>query len=264
MSRDSDKSLVMEQPRITNFDFKADEIRSVPLYEQVKRYISESILLGVWEANMVLPGENELARRFGVAVGTVRHALSDLTAEGMLSRRRKTGTVVTGRTPNHSLRFYFQYFRLHSIDGKMLNSQVEILSSTSGRANDAERGRLALTAEGGGQVIRINRLRKIDGQPAMLDDMVLTHERIPDFPIDDPPDLIYLYLLETYGIRITAVRESVTAKLASEKDMAILGVSDPTALLRIDEVAYDPAGQAVIWAVHRALTDKFHYVNEVR
>src|SRR5471030_3169518 len=83
---------------------------AAPLYEGVKRQISEAILLGQWAPGTVLPGEVALTQLFGVAVGTVRRALMDLTAEGLLTRRRKTGTIVTGRTPHHSLRYFFQYF----------------------------------------------------------------------------------------------------------------------------------------------------------
>ena len=75
---------------------------------------------------------------FGVAVGTVRRALGDLTAEGMLRRRRKTGTVVTGRTPHHSLRHFFQYFRLHDRDGELVRSAAKVLSVGVARANREE------------------------------------------------------------------------------------------------------------------------------
>ena len=254
----------MKPTKIQNFEPHGAEIKAIPLYEQVKRYISELILLGTWEANMVLPGENEMARQFEVAVGTVRRALADLTAEGMLSRRPKTGTVVTGRTPNHSLRFYFQYFRLHNIDGKMCNSEAETISLETGPPNTAERERFALSPDIKNHVIRINRLRRVNGTPIMLDSMALNAKMLHDFPLSDPPDRIYLYLLEAYGIRITAVREKVTAVIAEKFEEKLLELDEATALLQIDEVSYDQSGQAIIWTVHRALTEKFQYVNEVR
>ena len=254
----------MKPTKIQNFGPHAVEIKAIPLYEQVKRYISELILLGTWEANKVLPNENEMARQFGVAVGTVRRALADLTAEGMLSRRPKTGTVVTGRTPNHSLRFYFQYFRLHNIDGKMCNSEAETISSEMGLPNTAERERFALSPGIENHVIRINRLRRVEGAPIMLDSMVLNAKMLEDFPLFDPPDRIYLYLLEAYGIRITAVREKVTAVIAEKFEEKLLELGETTALLQIDEISYDQSGQAIIRTVHRALTEKFQYVNEVR
>src|SRR5438093_1135584 len=99
---------------------------AAPLYEQVKRHMSEAILVGEWGPGAVLPSETALSQMFGVAVGTVRRAMSDLVAEGLLSRRRKTGTVVTGRSPHHSLRFFFQYFRLHGRDGEMVRSRARM------------------------------------------------------------------------------------------------------------------------------------------
>lgn len=83
---------------------------SLPLYEVVKRQITEAIMLGKLEPGSVLPSEVALSQTYGVAVGTIRRALMDLTNDGLLSRRRKTGTVVTGRKPQHSLRLFFSIF----------------------------------------------------------------------------------------------------------------------------------------------------------
>jgi hypothetical protein len=57
-------------------------------------------------------------------------------------RRRKTGTVVTGRSPHHSLRFFYQYFRLHSDGGGLLRSTPRVMSLTQAEANAAEAANL--------------------------------------------------------------------------------------------------------------------------
>ena len=93
---------------------EAPPLSAQPLYEQVRKRGLEMLLTGRWPPDRsVLRSEAKLSASFGVAIGTVRRALSSLTAEGLLARRRKTGTVVTGRAPHHSLRMCFQYFRLH-------------------------------------------------------------------------------------------------------------------------------------------------------
>jgi GntR family transcriptional regulator len=235
----------------------------VPLYEQMKRQISELILLGHWAPGTVLPGEMQLARDFGVAVGTVRRALADLTAEGLLMRRRKTGTVVTGRSPHHSLRYFYQYFRLHRDDGVLLRSSPRVLSlkHTAATAQEAE----TLQIENNAPVIRIHRLRSVERRPAMHDLMVIAAERVPDFPDADAlPELLYLFLLDRYGIRITSVRESLAAELANEEDAELLSLILPAPVLVIHDVAYDQAGRPAIAAIHRATTDGFRYMNEVR
>lgn len=236
----------------------------VPLHERVKRRLSEAILLGQWSPGATLPGETYLAEAFGVAVGTVRRALSSLVAEGLILRRPKVGTVVTGRSPHHSLRFFFQYFRLHGRDGSLLRSVTRNLSLIEDAADAGEA--VALRIAVGDAVLRFRRLRLIDGRAVMHDLVVLPAARLPGFPrrADQVPALLYVYLLETYGIRIAAVREEIRAELATAEDCALLALRPPAALLAIDEVSYDQAGTPALLASHRAVTTDHRYVNEVR
>lgn len=236
----------------------------VPLYELVKRHVSEAILLGEWPPGAVLPGEVALAQSYGVAVGTVRRALTDLTAEGLLSRRRKTGTVVTGRSPHHSLRLFFQYFRLHGRDGALVRSTTKVHALTRGRATPQEADRLQLGA--GANVLTIHRTRHVDGRPVMHDRMTLAAARLPDFPEApaDVPERLYLHLLERYGIRISAVREQLIADFADAADLELLALDGPAPVLVIDEIAFDQSGTPTILAQHRAVTRAHCYVNEVR
>ena len=243
---------------------RLSEQASAPLYERVKRQISEAILLGKWTPGTVLPGEVALAQLFGVAVGTVRRALMDLTAEGLLTRRRKTGTVVTGRTPHHSLRYFFQYFRLHGLDGALVRSTARVLSVRTSPASETEATALGL--DPAAPVLRLHRTREVEGRIVMHDRFVLPAARLPDFPQapDQVPELLYLFLLERYGIRISAVRERVSADLADGDDLALLSLTDPAAVLSIDEVAYDQSGEPTLLAMHRAVTASHRYVNEIR
>lgn len=240
------------------------EATGAPLHEVVKRRVSEAILVGEWPPGTVLPSEVALAGMFGVAVGTARRALTDLTAEGMLSRRRKTGTVVTGRMPHHSLRFFFQYFRLHDRDGGLVRSTAKVLSVGVAAANDAERSRLQLAQ--GAKVVRVDRLRLVAGKPIMRDCLSLPADLVPDFPTTPArvPELLFLHLVERYGIRISAVREQLTAMLADADDLRLLKLRRPAALLVIDEVGYDQSGMPVLLGTHRAITREHGYVNEVR
>ena len=178
-------------------------------------------------------------------------------------RRRRTGTVVTGRSPHHSLRFFYQYFRLHGADGTLLRSTPRVLSLAQGEASRTEAD--LLQVPGGSRVIRIHRLRSVDGRPSMHERMLIAAERVPGLPeMHGLPDLLYLFLLERYGIRISSVRESLSAELASDEDAALLELSLPAPVLVIDEVAFDQAGAPAVAATHRATTQGLRYMNEVR
>jgi GntR family transcriptional regulator len=212
----------------------------------------------------VLPSEVALAQTYGVAVGTIRRALQGLTNEGLLSRRRKTGTVVTGRTPQHSLRFFFQYFRLHGRDGTLQRSTTRITSLARGEATTVEAEKLQIA--GGTEVIRFHRVRRVADQPIMHETLVLPLARVPGFPEsgEEIPPLLYLHLLDRYGIRISAVREQIWADIADKDDARWLDLTMPSALLVIDEISYDQSAVPVLIATHRARTNDHRYVNEVQ
>ena len=236
----------------------------VPLYEHVKRQIAEAILVGEMSPGTVLPGEVALAARYGVAVGTIRRALADLTGDGMLVRRRKTGTVVTGRAPQHSLRFFFQYFRLHGENGSLQRSVPEVLTVLL-RPASAEEG--VLFAEAVGEpLLCLHRVRRVGRVPVMHSRIQLVARRVPEFPrkAASVPALLYLHLLDAYGIRIAAVREKLLAELADKEDRRLLGLPSPSAVLVIREEAYDQAGALALLSEHRATTEHHHYVNEIR
>nr|WP_228747723.1 GntR family transcriptional regulator [Bradyrhizobium sp. BR 10289] len=234
------------------------------MYEHVKRQLAEAILVGELSPGTVLPGEVALAARYGVAVGTIRRALADLTADGMLVRRRKTGTVVTGRAPQHSLRFFFQYFRLHGENGSLQRSTPEVLSVAIRAASSEE---AALFAEAAGEpLLHLHRVRRVGRAAVMHSRISLVARRVPDFPSVPArvPALLYLHLLDAYGIRIAAVREKLLAELANAEDRRLLGLRSPSAVLVIREEAYDQAGTLALLSEHRATTAHHHYVNEIR
>ena len=62
--------------------------------DEVARRIRQAIVLGVLRDGDRLPAETELAKRIGVGVMTVRHALQVLAGRGMVRLMPAVGTVV--------------------------------------------------------------------------------------------------------------------------------------------------------------------------
>jgi GntR family transcriptional regulator len=237
---------------------------ATPLYEIVKRQLSQKILFGDWVPGTVLPAEIALAKDLGVAVGTVRHALLELVDEGLVSRRRGMGTVVTSRTHHHNLSYYFQYFRLHGKDESLQHSEPRVVNVETKPADTRTAEKLHL--EPGEPVIRLHRVRVVDGNPVIHDAYTFAVKRAPDFPMepDEVPKRLHIFFLEQYGIRVTAVRELLTADIANAEDRKLLGLKSPAAVLTIEDVAFDQAGDPVIYASRRASTANHMYINEIK
>jgi GntR family transcriptional regulator len=83
-------------------DISVDVDSPVPPYEQIRRQIAAFVQGGLLAPGARLPAMRALAADLGVAVGTVARAYTELEAAGLVTSRRRTGTVVAeqaGRRP---------------------------------------------------------------------------------------------------------------------------------------------------------------------
>lgn len=71
--------------------------RKLPLWYQVSQSLRASILGRPRDASARLPTEEQLAAHYGVSVLTMRQALKELEAEGLISRHRRRGTFIEPR-----------------------------------------------------------------------------------------------------------------------------------------------------------------------
>ena len=69
-----------------------DSLSRLPLYLQVKNYITSMIDSGNYPADSKLPTEKELMKTLGVGRATVRSALSELEHDGRIYKRHGVGT----------------------------------------------------------------------------------------------------------------------------------------------------------------------------
>lgn len=67
----------------------------LPLYLQVASTLRTAIVRGIYPTGARLPTEDELRRRFGVSRHTVREALRQLRADGLIGSRRGSRPIVT-------------------------------------------------------------------------------------------------------------------------------------------------------------------------
>ena len=86
-------------PEGTALDITVDVRTATPPYEQIRRQIAAYVDAGLLAEGTRLPTMRALAADLDVATGTVARAYAELEAAGLVSSRRRTGTVVTGGRP---------------------------------------------------------------------------------------------------------------------------------------------------------------------
>ncbi len=107
------------------------KVHSVPdnLYEQVRDSLLGRITGGEFKAGDKLPTEEQLCQEYGVSRITVRRAISELTAQMLVSPRRGIGTVVMNRATGRRV------FRLSGFFGQGSGFRVKKIGSTTESAS---------------------------------------------------------------------------------------------------------------------------------
>lgn len=74
-----------------------------PVYDQIRRAIRDLVLNGAWPPGTSVPPEHALMERLGASRMTVHRALVQLAREGLITRRRRSGTVVASPPASHAM-----------------------------------------------------------------------------------------------------------------------------------------------------------------
>jgi len=234
---------------------ETDSVRAQPLYAQVKAQLTQRLIAGQWRPGEMLPSEFQLADEFGVSQGTVRKALDELTAENVLVRRQGRGTFVAEHDDHRAL---FHFFHLVGPDGERRLPESRLISVRKGLAGRLEAGRLGIGR--GAPVIRIRRVRNLDGRPAIAETIAVPQKLFPDLAdIREVPNTLYDLYERHYGVTIARAVERLAAVAADERDAALLEIEPGVPLLEIDRTALALDGSPVEWRVSRCLTTTHHY-----
>jgi len=87
---------------------------ALPKYIQVSEMLIREIAAGHLADGVRLPPERDMADELGVAVGTLRKALADVEAKGMLERVQGPGNYIRHRAVVDSV---YAFFRLELLRG---------------------------------------------------------------------------------------------------------------------------------------------------
>lgn len=232
-----------------------------PLYEQIKVFLTQSLIAGEWKPGESIPSEIELAARFNVSQGTVRKAIDALAMENILVRRQGKGTyVATHKEEQSKLRF----LRLTAADGHKQPLNNQLLDCKRLKAS-AEISQLTGLKKGTA-IIEIRRLLTFSGEPKILDYIVVQAKYFRGLNatrINEHNGSLYSMYETTYGIPMVRAEEKLTAIAADEQQARLLNVSPGFPLLRVERVAYTYGDKPMEWRVGLCVTNQHHYMNEL-
>jgi GntR family transcriptional regulator len=230
-----------------------------PLYRQVREQLTRRIADGRWKAGDMVPSENQIAADLGVSQGTVRKALDDMTAARLLVRRQGRGTFVA---THDEARILFQFFKLQPDAGGPVFPESEVLSATAGEADAEDAAALGLYA--GEPVIRIRRVRSLQGVPCIIETITLPAALFDGLEREPVPNNLYDIYARAFGVTVAGGSERIKAVAADSGAAAALSVPEGAPLLLIDRIATALDGRPVERRVSLCATETISYLAELK
>jgi GntR family transcriptional regulator len=217
-------------------------IQVMPLYSQIKEKLLAAISRGEFKAGDQLPSQRELCERYSASHMTVRRAIDDLVASGVISAIPGKGLYVTEPKQDTEASPLISFTEDMARRGMKATNQVLEAEVTAAPTILAK----ALGVEVGTALVYLRRLRLADGHPMALQTNYLVHACCPGLLEHDlNQNSLFKILKSHYGLQIAAYSATVEAVLASESEAALLGLTPPAALLVTEQISYLENGRAI-------------------
>lgn len=215
-----------------------------PLYHQLYAALRRRILDGSLPPESLLPPEPVLAEVLGVSLITVKRALNELAARGLVARERGRGRG-TRVLPRHQPEPV-----LASIDGLMENSfaigrdtDIELLDFERVPAEPEAAAALRLVP--GTPVHLVVRVRRMGATPVSHLTTWLPAAVAQHFVREALSETPLWRLMEQAGVSFASAEQIIGAENAMPAVAGALGVEPGAALLQIVRTVFDDQGQPV-------------------
>jgi GntR family transcriptional regulator len=189
-----------------------------------------------------IPPERALCRELGVSRATLRGALADLADRGLVTRHQGRGTFVARPRVQQDLARFFSLGEALRARGQALVSRVLSVGLVEAR------GRLVddLGVAPGEALVRLRRLRSVDGEPHTLEDTHLPARLFPRLVERDfERRSLYDVLAEDYGCVVATAEEALEPVILAPAEADLLGVPRRAPALLVQRVTSDRTGRRV-------------------
>ena len=224
-------------------------------YAALAAALRERVIAGEWPPGSAIPAEQTLAAEHGVALGTMRRALELLAQQGLVERIHGRGTFVRAGLSGATLMRFFRFGeRAGQIPAsRIVSRQVAPLAADPAHALGLAKGEAAL---------KLRRLRSLDGQPCLLEEVWLPLPRfqpLAEGDAQDWGDLLYPLYAERCGVHVHRAVDEIRFDVLAASDARLLGLPAGHPCAKVVRQALDVMGRCIEYRITRGDANAFHY-----
>ena len=199
----------------------------LPLHVEISEMLAREIQAGILADGSRLASERLMADELGVAVGTLRKALMELTQKGLLERVQGSGNYVRKPMQSQHIDTIYSFFRLELIKGGGLpTAQVLSVEKLSKAKYFPALGPQFGTAADG---FRIRRLRQLNSIDSAIEEIWIDAPKNRHVSVEDLSDSLYLFYRENLKFWITSAEDQVSINQMPDWTPTAFA-KDPTAI----------------------------------
>lgn len=242
--------------------FAADRVAAMgpgPLYMRLRRLIAEAVNSGLLKEGEALPTERDIAESADLSRVTVRRAVDDLVAQGLLIRRHGSGTFVAGGVSRleQSLSQLTSFTEDMARRGLAARSQWLERSVVAPSPDEM----MVLGLSVGDTVSRLERLRIAGDVPMAIERASVIGAFLPD------PGVVAGSLYDALGergARPIRATQRIAARNVDAREAGLLQVAPGAASLYIERVSYLPDGRIIEFTRSIYRGDAYDFVAELK
>lgn len=230
--------------------------KGVPKYIQISSWLTEMIQKGRYAVSDKLPSESKLSELFQVNRNTVRQAISDLVAKGLVQKKNGVGSFVLGQalTP---VKYTLQHISSFTDDMIRMGivPQTRLIHKSVIEAPPDVAAKLMLGKEK--RVILTERLRLGNRIPLVIERSYLPYREYKDILKMRLTGSLYHLLTKKFHVELHRSIQTFRAITLSRKDAKLLGLPSRSSGIFLESIIYDLKNipVEVLHAFHRG--DKY-------
>ncbi len=206
-----------------------------PLYARVETALAAEIAAGSLSSGSQLPTEDQLIQRFAVSRTTVRKAVENLVARGLVEIRRGKGTFVTEPKLTQALTGLSGF--VEDMEALGRRATARLLDKRPVPATEDVARQLGVAR--GAMVYRIERVRLADGVALSFDETYLPldiGEKVASNDLEAEP--IFDLLELRYDLPLIEAEYQLEAVTADERVALALGIAAGSPIFLIERTSY--------------------------
>ena len=211
-----------------------DKDSPIPLYVQLKEYMMDGIVSGVYPPGSQLPTEKELIQSLKLGRATVRAAIAELERDGVITKRHGIGSFVTDKSdrtafePMISLSYMLELLGLKSYNRVEFDREIKVEASP-----------LKDKWAKGEKVHHLHRIRFAADRPVALEDDFLspaTYKKVNGY---DFSDSLAHVLLNEIKIKVEKIEQTILMRAPNDDERSVLGLALDEQVLEMTRWLYE-------------------------